>query len=691
MKKFLVVFNIIMPFVAAVFTTLKFVFSIGWFAAFSIGAIALQVITNLWLNKNKKDVANILFVGGIILQLAAILFVMYGRLWAVVAELIVALTIAASMHLKNKISWEDLVYSGVIAAVSVCFILFSGVVGFISVLELLIAIALVCVLSIIVGKSLSSLIKSRNTHTSLQFAASVVLFLAGFLLLLGKYSYITHYILWASEVCMVIAAVLFSLCVMLETLIKPSEEAIENVKTFTWGKLVALSLVMLFVSFSAAVSFTSFGIATAKISKQEFLEMVGDDLSIPIIEINTQFGEFPTSKEDYVNASFEISNCDNPDDNRKIEMAKSYEDDGSVGIRLRGNSTKNAKKKPFRIKFDEKQSFFGLKENKSWVLLADYFDQSYMRNFAAFSIAKHFDNLDFTPSPNHVALILNGEFYGLYLMCEQVDENKGRTAVKADFDVNTDTDFPFLVEMDNLAHKEGETGVNNFYVDDFYPVEIKYPEAGDLEDGQSYDKVYDYIYEYINAVFYTLKTGTKINVSFRPDAVSFEDLVDIDSAVDYYLVTEIMHNPDSIYKSIYLHKTKDGKLKFGPVWDFDYSLTRNFDLPYKESSIEEAKNLFVAKNSKIFNKLMQSESFYNKVKTRYNTLATSFYDEVHALKDYKQKIDIVAQIDSKMWHGKTGVFQFDMQYDYVRLFLYDRYEFLNSAFSGSQSEFFARF
>ena len=154
---------------------------------------------------------------------------------------------------------------------------------------------------------------------------------------------------------------------------------------------------------------------------------IGD---LPIIEIFTQGNELPKDKENYVNCSFEISNCKNEEDNFSVEMKNSVDEDGSVGIRLRGNSTMQYDKKPYRIKFDKKQSFFGLEKNKNWVLLADYLDTSKIRNYAAFKIAQGFDALSFTPAPNHVVVYINGECKGLYLFCEQIDEKEGRAAVE---------------------------------------------------------------------------------------------------------------------------------------------------------------------------------------------------------------------------------------------------------------------
>ena len=180
------------------------------------------------------------------------------------------------------------------------------------------------------------------------------------------------------------------------------------------------------------------------------------EMHLPTIDIKTEKGKLPKDKENYVNCSFKISNCENEKYNIEIKMAEKYGSKDSVGIRLRGNSTSKLPKKPYRIKFGDEQEILGLTEAKSWVLLADYFDYSNMKNYTAFNFAKKLNNMDFAPSANHVALFLNGDFKGLYLLTEQMDEKEGRTNVEPEVDFTAeDKEFPFLIEMDRSASKEG--------------------------------------------------------------------------------------------------------------------------------------------------------------------------------------------------------------------------------------------
>lgn len=591
----------------------------------------------------------------------------------------------AGLLLNSKFSVWDIFHMLAIAIPMVLLVNLAPLFGYLSVLNRVLVSLLISAISCLFGLSISHLIKKQSAfNITFTFVAFFNL-IYGLGLIILKQSNVTHKINSIVNICFYVLLFLYSLTILFINFDsqKSKIKAKSNIVYVT-----SLLLVVVLFGYTFVSNFMAFNFVSAKISKDKFLSMVGNNLNIPIVEVYTQNNEEPKSKKEYVNCSFQISNCENEEDNFSVPMTANYEDEGCVGIRLRGNSTMRARKRPYRIKFDEKQSFFGLKANKSWVLLAEYFDQSYVRNYAAYNIADDFENLGFVPTPHHVALIINKEFKGLYVLCEQMNEKKGRANVDEDFDVAVDKDFPFFVEMDLNANIEGVTGVDNFYVPSVNNhVEIKYPEADERFATKESDKVYDYIYEYINAVFTTIKTGEKVEVSFRDIPVGLEDLVDIDSAVDYYLVNEIMLNTDNPYKSIYLHKTKDGKMEFGPVWDFDFSMTTQLVAPYDKSYIEDSNTLWIAQKSAIYQSLLKEEAFYNKVAARYNAKKDVVVETCAMLKDYKQVIDDVALIDAEMWHGMTGEFQFDMQYDYVRLFLMDRYAFLNNVFAKPHAEF----
>ena len=124
------------------------------------------------------------------------------------------------------------------------------------------------------------------------------------------------------------------------------------------------------------------------------------------VNITTENNEIPNNKEAYVNGWVNIT------DQKYTEAILETQ---PMKIRLRGNSTSAPEKKPFKIKFNNKVSIFGLPEAKDWVLLANYFDKTNLRNYLAYLTANKLENLDFQPSSIFVDVYLNNEYFGLYL------------------------------------------------------------------------------------------------------------------------------------------------------------------------------------------------------------------------------------------------------------------------------------
>lgn len=723
MKKLFLILNIVFMALIVAGTACYCVFELEKIKVLTGIAVVLIGALNLFyafMSKSENKKLSISMLSGFVVSFVASLLVNieldrtmsinYSVSSTFFALSIVAYVVALVLHTGFK--WTDLLYVGAIFIPIALIMTLSPLFGFSGAFVTILNLVFMLIVSCFVGKAFANLVSKQNANNILIFIASVFGLIFSFLFVLYKFAYLSNVFIYIILGTYYVSQILLVYVTFnsvggeksktesnekteMEILKHPAKLGLKKAILYS----ISLCLAVLVAGYALSASFVNFNVSNAKMTKSEFLSAVGDDLNIPLIEINTEGSSLPHDKDNYVNCSFEISNCENEEDNFKIKMADNYGDENSVGIRLRGNSTFIQKKKPYRIKFDEKQSLFGLKKNKSWVLLADYLDQSKIRNYTAFSIANGIiDTLPeedqyFAPTGHHVALVINGQYKGLFLLCEQMDENSGRANVKDDKafeDISSQTDFPFFVEMDAKAFLEGKTGVDNFYIDSvsgFQSVEIKYPELDERGATENSDKVFDYIYEYMNAVCKLIKDGGATTVSFRENPVSLDDLVDINSFVDYYLVNEIMLNEDSKWKSIYFSKTTDGLLKIGPVWDFDFSMAEGFELPYDKSYIETANNLHIARGSTIFYNLFENESFYTAVAVRFDEIKHVILEVAEDLKTYKEKIDAVALIDAELWYGKTGEFQFDMQYDYVRLYLQDRYTYLDTVFDKSFADF----
>lgn len=221
-------------------------------------------------------------------------------------------------------------------------------------------------------------------------------------------------------------------------------------------------------------------------------------------------------------------------------------------IKGRGNTTWEYPKKPYAIKLSDKQSLYGLPKDKDWVLLANFRDRTQLRNEVAFEISRRTD-LAWTPRTDYIDLFYNRTYVGVYQICESIEISKEKINVG---------DGGYLFELDDKFDSEMKfrTIVRNL------PIMIKEPDINtkQLQTIQSY-------FDSVETVLYS--------DNFKEE---YAKLIDINSFIDWYLVHEIMQNSEPNHpKSVYMSKTRNGKLVMGPVWDFDWFIdfqTENFSL-----------------------------------------------------------------------------------------------------------------
>lgn len=271
----------------------------------------------------------------------------------------------------------------------------------------------------------------------------------------------------------------------------------------------------------------------------------------------------------------------------------------NVSIHGRGNTSWNYPKKPYIIEFEKKQSLLGMPKAKKWILLANYIDRTLIRNAVAFEIARRTD-LEWTPKGYFVEVFLNKNYIGNYYLCEKIENKKNRLNLEQDsylleFDINTDSDY-------NFKTKYGQ-----------FSVYIKYPNNPNKEQ---INKITSYI---DSLEFYIYKKNIE----------KFSDYIDVNSLVDYFLVQELAKNDEIQFpKSLFMYKEGSDKLKFGPVWDFDWG------------TFSINKRHFRSATSFWFDKLISSNTFKKELKKHWNAHKTSFStipSFVDSLADYTRE------------------------------------------------------
>ena len=239
-------------------------------------------------------------------------------------------------------------------------------------------------------------------------------------------------------------------------------------------------------------------------------------------------------------------------------------------FRGRGNSTWMMEKKAFKLKLASSKGLLGMGKNKHWVLLANAMDKSLLRNRIVNYMANQL-GLEFTPKSLPVDFMVNGEYIGSYVLSEDV--RTGKTRVDINVPGTEDISEPEITGgyLLDLFPYYGEPEGNIIVTEQGVRFGMEDPifESDDPEESVNPIEQYQYISEYLqkteNAIF---------GDSFEDeDGVPYSDYLDTVSAARYWWIQEFTMNGDAfITPSNYLYKKRNGKLFFGPVWDFDHSM-----------------------------------------------------------------------------------------------------------------------
>lgn len=409
---------------------------------------------------------------------------------------------------------------------------------------------------------------------------------------------------------------------------------------------------------------------------------------LPVVYIDTN-GAAIESKEDYVDAMMMIQG------NATYDSETTTLYDGVIEIRGRGNTTWEKPKKPYKIKLDEKTDVFGMGENKHWVLLANYLDESLMRNTLAYDLSGAMGMEQM--STVWVDVVMNGEYVGNYQFCEQIRVDDTRVdvfdwegfaedsaAVIAEAEgLDEDDLVDYMLEnmewitSDQVEFEDKTYQISNYEeieipsinggyileIDEYYdevskfktttaqPVMFKNPEfVATNDDMMAYVKAYVQAFEY--AAYSTDYTATH-----EGKEVHYSDLYDLDALVDYWIVNEIFNNEDFNKKSTYMHKDIDGLMKMGPIWDMDWSsgaAGTSTTLVNKWATLNFRTN---AQAGQWYRGLVKDPYFLMKLQERYLEIReTHVQDMLDSIDVYYEYLKESGAVDSELWTKQTDAY-----------------------------------
>ncbi|MBR6097264.1 CotH kinase family protein [Candidatus Saccharibacteria bacterium] len=331
-----------------------------------------------------------------------------------------------------------------------------------------------------------------------------------------------------------------------------------------------------------------------------------------------------------------------------------------VELKGRGNSTWEAPKKPFQIKFDSKTDLFDLGASKKWVLLADYYDDSHLRNDIAFHFT-HLLDMQYVNHGIHVDLYVDGQYLGVYYLCHKTEIGKSIANLKNDNGV--------LVEMDNI-HEPDE---DYWFTTDYGNTMLVKETVADT------DESYEAASKDFNNAFNRFERAVYTN-----DWEGITKEIDINSFAHYFLLFEYSVNPDGLSSSVYFYKDgAEDKIHAGPAWDYDFAFSNHrwfvsleHATPFRSwgQTVIRYRIQERAWDTEIFARLMDHPEFRNLVRQIFQTKIAPHIDEIdNYIATTTAKIAASATHDSYRWNRDD----FTLATDYVREWSKNRLEYLN--------------
>ncbi len=346
---------------------------------------------------------------------------------------------------------------------------------------------------------------------------------------------------------------------------------------------------------------------------------------IPLISIETENASPVSSKETYVRCSVSVSDPQDAD-NTVVSGAK---------IRGRGNASWNFPKKGYKIKFDKKLNLLSTGEanSKDWTLISCYGDQSMLRNYAACRLGELLQGIEWSPACSFAEVWLNGNYLGVYMVSDQVEENKTRVAVDETLLEETDRDYLFELDM----YAGGESLVDNFTCGG-KPYSIHSDVTA--EQGR-------FLRDYMTLADAAVQSGKREEV---------EKYIDLNSLADMFLLQEYSKNIDVGWSSVYMLKKAGGKIYYTAPWDFDLAFGNDYRLDDGSSAgiyAGQGRDGF-GQNNYWFIRLWKEKWFRDLLSERWNSIG-DILDQLSAeVKELGEKLEPAMERNYRQWNMLTN-------------------------------------
>jgi hypothetical protein len=303
-----------------------------------------------------------------------------------------------------------------------------------------------------------------------------------------------------------------------------------------------------------------------------------------------------------------------------------------IGIEIRGATSAGFPQTPYGFETRNKAgnnlnvSLLGMPAENDWVLLSNFNDRSLIRNTLASKLFSKMGN--YAARMKLCEVMVDSSYKGIYVFGEKIKRDANRVNISNLYSFeNTGNDLTGGYILQQNYWDETNSFQSNFSPPGHPEMNVRflyeYPKVDSISAQQK---------QYIAGFIDSLETAL-YGPQFSDISNGFRKYLDVNSFIDYFLINELSRNNDGFKKSVFYNKNKNtngGKLKAGPVWDFDWAWKN-----LSTCSIFEATdgsgwahqiNDCPTDNPSTgwYIRMLEDTSFQNQLRCRYNTFRESF-------------------------------------------------------------------
>lgn len=286
-----------------------------------------------------------------------------------------------------------------------------------------------------------------------------------------------------------------------------------------------------------------------------------------------------------------------------------------ITIHVRGNSSRTFDKLGYRINLTDENGennplpLLGMDPHHEWALHGPFLDKTLLRNYMWYNIAGEI--MDYAPNVRFCELVINGEYMGVYVLVEIITAGKDGSRLNVKLDAKGNTFTGYVLQLDRLDGKEYNhlRSLTTYTLRTRHKLEIIYPGRSNLSEE---------LYEGIKQDFSAFEKAL-YSYDYDHEKYGYQQLIDVDSFVDYFLINEFTCNYDAGWLSTYIYKSMDGKFHMC-IWDFNSSCDN-----YQQSYIPD--NRFEMQLGLWFYMLFKDEHFTDRCVERYRELRKTYLSD----------------------------------------------------------------